>query len=123
MIKTDETGRCTLSFESIGVIRRLPVTRYGTSKHGHEWSMQNVLLEVTEEGAEGSATIWLTAWDEELIETLNRIGLNKKVKVEYHIDSRDYLDGGRTSLIIDRVGGITDAEDFLYGTKKKRNNM
>ena len=54
------------------------MTRYGTSKHGHEWSMQNVQLEVTEEGAEGSVTIWLTAWDEELIETLNRIGINKR---------------------------------------------
>jgi len=119
MIKTDETGRSTLSFESVGVIRRLPVTCYGTSKRGHEWSMQNVQLEVTEEGAEGSATIWLIAWDEELIETLNRIGINKKVKVEYHIDSRDYLDGGRTSLTIDKINGMTDAEDFLYGINKK----
>lgn len=119
MIKTDETGRCTLSFECVGVIRRLPVTRYGTSKHGHEWSMQNVQIEVTEEGAEGSVAIWLTAWDEELIETLNRIGINKKVKVEYHIDSRDYLDGGRTSLTIDKINGMTDAEDFLFGITKK----
>lgn len=120
MIKTDETGRSFLSYESTGRIARLPMERRGKSARGHEWVLGSILLEVfDEENRSGSARLCLVTFDEMLIEQMNTIGVGKDVKVRWHVDVRDNFDNYKVSLILDEIEGLSDGENFLYNTKKK----
>lgn len=120
MIKTDETGRSFLSYESTGRIVRIPVERRGKSARGHEWVLGSVLLEVyDEEKKNGSARLCLLTFDEMLIEQMNTIGVGKDVKVRWHVDVRDSFDNYKVSLVLDEIDGITDGESFVFNTKKK----
>lgn len=118
MIK-EENGKSVLSYEATGVIRRIPLEKRGVARSGREWVLGSVLLEVTEDDAESSAQLFLQTWDDLMVETLNRIGVGKQVKVRYHIECREYYDSYKTNLILDDIAGMTDGEDFVYGTKKK----
>ena len=120
MIKTDETGRSFLSYESTGRIARLPMERRGKSARGHEWVLGSVLLEVyDEEKKNGSARLCLLTFDEILIEQMNTIGVGKDVKVRWHVDVRDNFDNYKVSLVLDSIEGLSESENFLYNTKKK----
>lgn len=120
MIKTDDTGRSFLSYESTGRIARIPVERRGKSARGHEWVLGSVLLEVfDEENRSGSARLVLLTFDEMLIEQMNTIGVGKDVKVRWHVDVRDSFDNYKVSLVLDEIDGITDGESFMFNTKKK----
>lgn len=120
MINTDSTGRPLLQYDIVGEIRRIPIERRGTSASGHEWVLGGVLLEVFEEGGNGgSVPLYLTTWQEDIVETVNRIGVGKRVRVRYHIETREYHDSYRVSAIVDSIGGMDEGEDFLYGTKRK----
>lgn len=120
MIKTDETGRSFLSYESTGRIVRIPVERRGKSARGHEWVLGSVLLEVfDEENRSGSARLVLLTFDEMLIEEMNTIGVGKDVKVRWHVDVRDSFDNYKVSLVLDSIEGLSESENFLYNTKKK----
>ena len=119
MLKIDDTGRGVLQFESTGVIRRIPLERRGYTKGGKEWTLGGVLLEVGEEGAAGSAQLYLITFNEELIEQINVIGVGKNVRVKYHIETKEYYDSFRVSVILDEIGLMTDAENFLIGKGKK----
>ena len=121
MIKTDETGRSFLSYESTGRIARIPMERRGKSARGHEWVLGSILLEVFDEERNGSARLVLTTFDEMLIEQMNTIGVGKDVKVRWHVDVRDNFDNYKVSLMLDSIDGISDGESFLYNTKKKGN--
>jgi hypothetical protein len=119
MLKVDDTGRGVLQFESTGVVRRIPLERRGHTKGGKEWTLGGVLLEVGEEGVAGSAQLYLITFNEELIEQINIIGVGKRVKVKYHLETKEYYDNFRVSVILDEIGLMTDAENFLIGKGKK----
>lgn len=119
MLKVDETGRGVLQFESTGVIRRIPLERRGHTKGGKEWTLGGVLLEVGEEGVSGSAQLFLITFEDELIEQINIIGVGKHVRVKYHLETKEYYDSFRVSVILDEIGLMTDAENFLIGKGKK----
>ena len=120
MIKTDETGRSFLSYESTGRIARIPMERRGKSARGHEWVLGSILLEVfDEENRSGSARLVLVTFDEILIEQMNTIGVGKDVKVRWHVDVRDNFDNYKVSLVLDSIEGLSESENFLYNTKKK----
>ena len=119
MIKTDETGRSFLSYESTGRIARLPMERRGKSARGHEWVLGSILLEVFDEERNGSARLVLVTFDEILIEQMNTIGVGKDVKVRWHVDVRDNFDNYKVSLVLDSIEGLSESENFLYNTKKK----
>ena len=121
MIKTDETGRSFLSYESTGRIVRIPVERRGKSARGHEWVLGSILLEVFDEERNGSARLVLVTFDEILIEQMNTIGVGKDVKVRWHVDVRDNFDNYKVSLVLDSIEGLSESENFLYNTKKKGN--
>lgn len=122
MIKTDETGRSFLSYNSMGRIARIPMERRGKSARGHEWVLGSILLEVfDEENRSGSARLCLLTFDEMLIEKMNTIGVGKDVKVRWHVDVRDNFDNYKVSLVLDSIDGISEGESFLYNTKKKGN--
>ena len=118
MIKDEGNGRYVLQYEVEGVIRRLPLEKRGTGRTGHEWVMGQVLLEVSEEGIDGSAQLHLITWSEEMVEILNRIGVGKRVKSVYHVECREFFDNYKTSLILDDISLLSDGENFLIGTKK-----
>ena len=118
MIKTDSTGNSVLSYEITGKIARIPLEKRGVSKRGVEWVLGSCLLEVYDENGDGSARLFAVTFDDELIETLNVIGVGKIVKVRFHIDVRDYFDSYKTSIILDSIEGLTDAETYIY--KKNR---
>ena len=120
MLKVDETGRGVLQFESTGVVRRIPLERRGHTKGGKEWTLGGVLLEVGEEGVSGSAQLYLITFEDELIEQINIIGVGKHVRVKYHIETKEYYDSFRVSVILDEIGLMTDAENFLIGKGKKK---
>lgn len=121
MLKTDSTGRSVLQYTVTGRIRRLPLPKSGISKKGNEWKMGSAVLEVMEEGVEGSAELYLVTFDEFLIEELEMIGIGKNVKATFHIDVRSYYDSYNVSCILDAIEGCTDGENRLYNTKKKDN--
>lgn len=121
MLKTDSTGRSVLQYTVTGRIRRLPLPKSGISKKGIEWKMGSAVLEVMEEGVEGSAELYLVTFDEFLIEELDMIGIGKNVKATFHIDVRSYYDSYNVSCILDAIEGCTDGENRLYNTKKKDN--
>ena len=118
MINVDSTGKGVLQFVSEGVIRRIPLERTGMTKHGIPWTIGGCLLEVGEEGVEGSAMLYLVTFDTEKIETINMLGVGKKVRVKYHIETKDYFDGYRVSVILDEICLPTEAENFLVGNRK-----
>lgn len=121
MLKTDSTGRSVLQYTVTGRIRRLPLPKSGISKKGVEWKMGSAVIEVTEEGVDGSAELYLVTFDEFLIEQLELIGVGKNVKATFHIDVRSYYDSYNVSCILDAIEGCTDGENRLYNTKKKDN--
>ena len=121
MIKDDGNGRYVLQYEVEGVIRRLPLEKRGISSKGREWIMGQVLLEVSDEGVDGSAQLHLITWSEEMVEMLNRIGVGKRVRTTFHIESKEYYDNYKTSLILDEIALLTDGENFLLGKKKGEN--
>ena len=120
MLKVDDTGRGVLQFESTGVVRRIPLERRGHTKGGKEWILGGCLLEVGEEGVAGSAQLYLSTFEDELIEQINVIGVGKNVRVKYHIETKEYYDSFRVSVILDEIGLMTDAENFLIGKGKKK---
>lgn len=119
MLKVDETGRGVLQFESTGVVRRIPLERRGHTKGGKEWTLGGVLLEVGDEGVAGSAQLYLITFEDELIEQINIIGVGKHVRVKYHIETKEFYDSFRVSVILDEIELMTDAENFLIGKGKK----
>lgn len=121
MIQTDNTGRHLMCFETNAVIRRIPLERRGTSRSGKEWVMGSVVIEAFEDAECESALLYLITWQEEMIETLNILGVGKKCKVKFHIECREYYDSYKTSLFLDAIEGCTDGENRLYNTKKKDN--
>ena len=118
MITQNELGKYVLSQEVTGIIRRIPIESRGISKGGREWVLGKVVLEVYEEGKEGSAQIYLTTFDEELTEMIQMLGVGKRVKATLHVDVREYYDSYRTNLILDSISGMNENEDYVYGTKK-----
>lgn len=118
MLKGDGTGRFMFSFENEAVIRRIPLERRGVT-NGREWVLGSALFEVFEGGMEGSAEMYLITFNEELIEQLNRIGIGKRVKIGWHIETRPRYDSYNVSAILDSIQGCSDGENFIYGTKEK----
>lgn len=119
MLKTDSTGRSVLQYTVTGKIRRLFEPKSGKSQRGFEWTLGKVVLEVSEDGVDGSAELYCVTFDNFLIEQLELIGVGKKVKATFHIDVRSYYDSYNVSCILDAIEGCTEAESFLYNTKKK----
>lgn len=119
MLRDDGTGRCLLEYEVTGRIRRVPLPLMGTSRRGIEWRMGSVVLEVVEEGVNGSAELYLVTFDDELTEMIDVIGVGKDVKARFHIETRAYFDSYKVSCILDSIEGCTDGEDRLYNTKRK----
>lgn len=117
MIQNDGTGRYLLTYEATATIRRIPVERRGVSKRGTEWVLGGVLVEIEEEGCNGSAQLYLQTWDDLMVERLNKLGVGKRVRIRYHIETKEYYEKYNTSIIIDEIGGCTEAEDYLYGKK------
>lgn len=119
MIEKDNTGKYLLTFTTNATIRRLPIPRYGTAKSGKEWSMGSVLVEAYEEDESASAQLYLITWDSLMIEQLERLGVGKKVVIQFHIECSAYYDNYRTNLVLDSIEGKTENENFLYGITKK----
>lgn len=121
MIKTDETGRSFLSYESTGRIARIPMEKRGKSARNHEWVLGSILLEVfdPEDRQNGSARLCLITFDEMLIEQMNTIGVGKDVKVRWHVDVRDAFDNYKVSLILDEIEFLTEGENFVLGNGKR----
>lgn len=119
MLRTDATGRGVLQYEVTGRIARIPLERRGTSARGIPWVLGGCLLEVFEEGVEGSARLYLITWEDGMVELLNMIGVGKDVRVVFHIETRDRYDSYNVSAVIDSINGLNDNEDYLYGTRKK----
>lgn len=118
MLKGDGTGRYLLSYENEALIRRIPLERRGVT-NGREWVLGGLLCEVFEPESEGSAELYLITFEELLIEQINRIGVGKKVRIAYHIDTRPRYDSYNVSAVLDSIQGLSDGEDFVFGTKKK----
>ena len=119
MLKVDDTGRGVLQYEVVGRIRRIPIPRTGTTKKGIPWTLGGCLLEVFEAGAEGSAQLYLTTFDTELMELLETIGVGKDVRAMFHVETRERYDGYSVSCILDSVNGLTEGENFIYGKPKQ----
>ena len=81
--------------------------------------MGSVVVEAFEDAECESALLYLITWQEEMIETLNMLGVGKKCNVKFHIECREYFDSYKTSLMLDSIDGISEGESFLYNTKKK----
>lgn len=118
MVKNEATGRYSLSFISEGVIRRIPFERRGTSKHGVDWTLGGVLVEVQQEECEGSAQLYLCTFDEMLIEQINTIGVGKRVRIDWHIECKEYFDNYKTNAVLDDISFLTDGENFMLNKKK-----
>lgn len=119
MLKDDGTGRLLMQQTVSGVVRRIPLERTGTSKRGVEWTLGGVLIEASEEGFNGSVPLFMSTFDTELIELINRIGVGKEVVVTFHIECSAYYDNYRTNLVLDSIEGKNSNENFLYGINKK----
>lgn len=119
MLKIDETGRGVLQYESIGVVRRIPLERRGKTRGGKEWTLGGLLIEAGEEGVDGSAQLFLVTFDEYLIEQINVIGVGKMVRTRWHVESKEYYDSFRTSIILDDIELMTEGENFLIGKGRK----
>ena len=119
MIKEGKDGRLLMQQTVSGVVRRIPLEKTGISKKGVEWTLGGVLIEASEEGFDGSVPLFFSTFDSELIELINRIGVGKDVVVTFHIECSAYYDNYRTNLVLDSIEGKSDAENFIYGIKKK----
>ncbi len=121
MIKTDETGRSFLSYNSTGRIARIPMEKRGRSVRNHEWVLGSILLEVfdPEDRQNGSARLCLITFDEMLIEQMNTIGVGKDVKVRWHVEVRDNFDNYKVSLVLDEIEFLTEGENFVLGNGKR----
>lgn len=119
MLKIDETGRGVLQYEVQGVIRRIPLERRGNTKKGVPWVLGSMLMEVGEEGVNGSAQLYLVTFDEYLIETINTIGVGKPVKVKFHVETRERYDSYSVSAILDEIEMLTEGENFVIGKRRK----
>jgi hypothetical protein len=119
MIKDDGNGRLLMQQTVSGVVRRIPLTRNGISKKGVEWELGGVLIEASEEGFNGSVPLFISTFDSELIELINRIGVGKEVVVTFHIECSAYYDNYRTNLVLDSIEGKNEAENFIYGINRK----
>lgn len=120
MLKDDGTGRCMMQYTVTGRIRRIPLPKMGTSRKGIDWKIGSLVMEVTEDDVQGSAELYLVTFDEMLTEQIDVIGVGKDVKVTFHIETRSYYDSYKVSCILDAIEGLSEAENFLYNTKKKR---
>lgn len=119
MIKEGKNGMLMMQQTVCGVVRRIPLTRNGISKRGVEWELGGVLIEASEEGFNGSVPLFISTFDTELIEVINRIGVGKEVVVTFHIECSAYYDNYRTNLVLDSICGKNENENFLYGINKK----
>lgn len=119
MIKDDGNGRLLMQQTVSGVIRRIPLERTGISRKGVEWTLGGVLIEASEEGFDGSVPLFISTFNPELIELINRIGVGKEVVVTFHIECSAYYDNYRTNLVLDSIEGKTENENFIYGINKK----
>ena len=119
MLKVDDTGRGVLQYEVQGVIRRIPLERRGNTKKGVPWVLGSMLMEVGEEGVNGSAQLYLVTFDEYLIETINTIGVGKQVKVKFHVETRERYDSYSVSAILDEIEMLTEGENFVIGKGRK----
>lgn len=105
-----------LEYEVSGVIRRIPIEQRGTSKRGTPWTRGGVYLEVPTE--QGSAPLYVTAWGDELVEQINRIGMGKTVKVRFRIETRESYPGSyRTDVSLVSIQGMTKGENMMYRIK------
>lgn len=120
MIKTDESNNILLQYEVVGRISRIPLERMGTSKSGKPWFLGSVLLEVYEEGVEGSVRLFLITWSEEMYETVYRMGVGKNVRVKFHIQTKERFDSYDVSAILDEISMLTEAENFLVGKESRQ---
>ena len=111
-----------LTFEVTGLIREIPLEARGISKNGVPWTRGGIYLEVFDEFSEGgSVPLYLTVWGDELVEHINTIGVGKKVRVKFHITSRRSPYGQfSTNVNLETINGMTENEDFVYGTNKKK---
>lgn len=119
MLEQDSTGKYLLSFENDAVIRRIPMERRGMTKRGVEWTLGGCLVEIYEEGQNGSAQLYLVTFVPELIERINVIGVGKNVKIRWHVESREKYDSYSVSAVIDDIELMTDGENFLIGWGKR----
>lgn len=110
-----------LTYEEVGIIRRIPLETRGTSKRGTPWTRGGVYLEILR-GENGSAPLFLTVWGDEMVEQVNRIGVGKKVKVVFRIETRERFDLNNYSVNVTLVSisGLSEAENFLYNINKDR---
>lgn len=119
MIEQDNTGKYLLSFETNAIIRRIPLTKYGTAKNGNEWSIGSILLEAYDEDENASAELFLIYWNDELMaEQIERLGCGKRVKVKWHVETKAFFDNYKTSLVLDDIEMLSDGENYLIGKKK-----
>lgn len=122
MIKEGKNGMLMMQQTVSGVVRRIPLTRNGISKKGVEWELGGVLIEAFEDGFNGSVPLFISTFDPELIELINRIGVGKEVVVTFHIECSAYYDNYRTNLVLDSIEGKNSSENFLYGINSKGDN-
>lgn len=118
MIKEQKDGQYMLSYENTAIIRRIMLPKCGVT-NGKEWRLGRFLFEVFEEGTDASAELFLVTFDDELSETVERLGVGKRVKISWHVQSRAHYDSYIVSAVLDSISGLTESEDFIYGTKKK----
>ena len=107
-----------LSYENTAIVRRIMLPKCGVT-NGKEWQLGRFLFEVFEEGSDASAELFLVSFDEEVMEMVERIGVGKKVRILYHIQSRPHYDSYIVSAVLDSINGMNENEDFIYGTKRK----
>lgn len=122
MIKEGKNGMLMMQQTVSGVVRRIPLVKTGVSKKGVEWELGGVLIEASEDGFNGSVPLFISTFDSELIELINRIGVGKDVVVTFHIECSAYYDNYRTNLVLDSIEGKNENENFIYGIKKKGEN-
>lgn len=117
MLKDDGTEQYLISGKLTGVIRRIPMVRHG-QKGSREWSLGQVVLEAVDEETGLSERVHLITFEEEMIETLMRIGEGKRVRIAYHYNMREDYDFYRDSLVLDSIEGMTEAETYIYNQKE-----
>lgn len=118
MIKSDSLGKYVMALETDAVIRRIPIPKYGTSQRGVEWTLGSLIVEAYDQDETKSAELCFNSFDPEMIELFERIGVGKRVHICYHISCRRVYDNYHISLMVDSIVGLSDGEDYLYGTKK-----
>ena len=118
MIK-EQDGKRILQYEVNAIVRRIPVEKRGISATGKEWLLGTLIVEAFDDNENESVELMLTTFDEEVYESVVRIGVGKKVRVTFHIDTWQRKGRYSVSCILDAINGLTEGEDFLYGINKK----